>query len=77
MNALGAAAIVFAFVFGGAVLGMLLRGILPAHHLNDQGPMVVETRAPREVFELNPGDTCIVLARRAHHVMARMAVHVS
>lgn len=41
MNALGAAAIVFAFVFGGAVLGMLLRGILPAHHLNDQSRDVV------------------------------------
>ncbi len=36
-----------------------------------QGPMVVETRAPREVFELNPGDTCVVPARRAHHVMGK------
>jgi quercetin dioxygenase-like cupin family protein len=42
-----------------------------------QGPMVVETRAPREAFELNPGDTCIVPAWRAHHVMARMAAHAS
>jgi Protein of unknown function (DUF4239) len=41
MNALGAAAIVFASVFGGAVLGMLLRGILPAHHLNDESRDVV------------------------------------
>ncbi|HET6221616.1 MAG TPA: cupin domain-containing protein [Dongiaceae bacterium] len=36
-----------------------------------QGPMVVETRAPREVFELSPGDTCIVPARRAHHVIGK------
>jgi quercetin dioxygenase-like cupin family protein len=36
-----------------------------------QGPMVVETRAPREVFELNPGDTCIVPARRAHRTMGK------
>jgi len=41
MNALTAAAIVFAFVSGGAVLGMLLRRILPAHHLNDESRDVV------------------------------------
>jgi hypothetical protein len=41
MNALAAAAIVFAFVSGGAVLGMLLRGILPAHHLSDESRDVV------------------------------------
>ena len=41
MNALAAAAIVFAFVSGGTVLGMLLRGILPAHHLNDESRDVV------------------------------------
>jgi hypothetical protein len=41
MNALAAAAIVFAFVFGGAALGMLLRGILPAHHLSDESRDVV------------------------------------
>ena len=41
MSAFGAAAIVFAAVFGGAVLGMLLRGILPAHHRNDESRDVV------------------------------------
>jgi len=33
-----------------------------------EGPMVVETRAPRERFELMPGQRCTVPARRAHHV---------
>jgi hypothetical protein len=41
LSALGAAAIVFASVFGGALLGMLLRGILPAHHLSDESRDVV------------------------------------
>ena len=41
MNALAAAAIVFAFVSGGAALGMLLRGILPAHHLSEESRDVV------------------------------------
>jgi len=38
-----------------------------------QGPMVVETRAPREIFELNSGDTCIVPAKRAHRVSGKNA----
>ncbi len=33
-----------------------------------EGPMVVETRAPRERFELGPGERCAVPARRAHRV---------
>ena len=33
-----------------------------------EGPMVVETRAPRERFELMPGHRCTVPVRRAHHV---------
>jgi len=41
MTALVAAAIVFAFISSGAVLGMLLRGILPAHHLDDRSKDVV------------------------------------
>jgi hypothetical protein len=41
MNALAAAAIVFVFVSGGAGLGMLLRVVLPAHHLNDESRDVV------------------------------------
>jgi quercetin dioxygenase-like cupin family protein len=36
-----------------------------------QGPMVVETRAPRKIFELNPGETCVVPARRAHRVTGK------
>lgn len=36
-----------------------------------KGPMTVETRAPREVFELNPGETCKVPARRAHRVTGK------
>jgi hypothetical protein len=33
--------------------------------------MVVETRAPREVFELEAGDSCLVSAKRAHHVAGK------
>jgi quercetin dioxygenase-like cupin family protein len=36
-----------------------------------EGPMVVETRAPREIFELAPGGTCVVPARRAHRVTGK------
>ena len=36
-----------------------------------EGPMVVETRAPREIFELAAGGTCIVRARRAHRVTGK------
>ena len=36
-----------------------------------EGPMVVETRAPRERFELMPGQRCTVPARRAHHVSGK------
>ena len=36
-----------------------------------EGPMVVETRAPREVFELRPGETCVVPARRAHRTTGK------
>jgi quercetin dioxygenase-like cupin family protein len=36
-----------------------------------EGPMVVETRAPREIFELDPGGTCIVPAKRAHRVTGK------
>jgi quercetin dioxygenase-like cupin family protein len=32
------------------------------------GPMVVETRAPREIFKLRPGETCAVPAKRPHRV---------
>ncbi len=33
-----------------------------------QGPMVIETRAPREVFRLEPGETCTIPPKRAHRV---------
>lgn len=33
-----------------------------------EGPMVIETRAPRELFELMPGGSCAVPAKRAHRV---------
>ena len=33
--------------------------------------MVVETRAPRELFELQPGGTCVVPAKRAHRVTGK------
>jgi quercetin dioxygenase-like cupin family protein len=33
-----------------------------------EGPMVVETRAPRERFELMPGERCTIPSRRAHRV---------
>jgi len=36
-----------------------------------EGPMVVETRAPRERFELAHGDTCTVPAKRAHRVSGK------
>jgi len=35
------------------------------------GPMVIETRAPRDVFELKAGETCVVPARRAHRVTGK------
>lgn len=36
-----------------------------------EGPMTIETRAPREVFELNRGDSCLVPAKRAHRVTGK------
>ena len=41
------------------------------HFFCMQGPMVVETRAPREVWELQPGGTCRVSPRRAHRVIGK------
>ena len=32
-----------------------------------EGPMVVETRAPRGVFVLEPGERCAVAPKTAHH----------
>jgi quercetin dioxygenase-like cupin family protein len=36
-----------------------------------EGPMVVETRAPAARFELQPGESCSVPAKRAHRVGGR------
>lgn len=36
-----------------------------------EGSMVVETRAPREQFELIPGQRCAVPAKRAHRVSGK------
>ena len=33
-----------------------------------QGPMVILTRAPREVFKLMAGETCAIPAKRPHRV---------
>ena len=41
------------------------------HFICLEGPMVVETRAPRERFELAAGQRCTVPARRAHHVSGK------
>ena len=35
------------------------------------GPMVIETRAPRELVELKPGETHVVPAKRAHRVTGK------
>lgn len=41
MSALLVAAIVLVCIFAGALLGMILRGVLPAHHLSDESKDVV------------------------------------
>src|SRR5690348_5739587 len=33
-----------------------------------EGPMVVETRAPRHAYRLEPGERCVVPAKTAHYV---------
>src|SRR3977135_4724024 len=33
-----------------------------------EGPMVVETRAPRQTYRLEPGPRCAVPPKSAHHV---------
>ena len=33
-----------------------------------EGPMVVETRAPRNAYRLQPGERCTVPAKTAHYV---------
>ncbi len=42
MNPTIIAAVVFVFVFGGALLGMRLRIALPEHHLNDESKYIVK-----------------------------------
>ncbi len=36
-----------------------------------EGPMVVETRAPRAVHERQPGERCTVAPNTAHHVRGK------
>jgi quercetin dioxygenase-like cupin family protein len=36
-----------------------------------EGPMVIETRAPREAIELKPGETHVIPPRRAHRVTGK------
>jgi quercetin dioxygenase-like cupin family protein len=36
-----------------------------------QGPMVIETRAPREIIELKPGETHVIPSKRAHRVTGK------
>jgi quercetin dioxygenase-like cupin family protein len=38
-----------------------------------EGPMVVETRAPRHVYRLLPGERCAVPPKSAHYATARPA----
>ena len=42
MNSIGISAIVFGCVFGGAIVGKILRAILPEHHLSDESKDVVK-----------------------------------
>jgi hypothetical protein len=42
MSSIAISLIVFAFVFGGALLGMFLQSVLPQHHLNDKSKDVVK-----------------------------------
>ncbi len=49
---------------------------VPWHYHNEisdsfvclEGPMVVETRAPRHLYRLEPGQRCTVPPKTAHHV---------
>jgi quercetin dioxygenase-like cupin family protein len=40
-------------------------------YIGMEGTTIVETRAPRERFELRPGQTCRVPPKRAHHVSGK------
>lgn len=55
----------------------LARGqCVPWHYHNEiadsfvclEGPMIVETRAPRQTHRLEPGERCMVPAKTAHYV---------
>jgi quercetin dioxygenase-like cupin family protein len=41
-----------------------------------EGPMVVETRAPRHVYRLLPGERCAVPPKTAHYVHGEAPVQV-
>jgi len=38
------------------------------HAMTPPGPMVVETRAPRHIYRLLPGERCAVPPKTAHYV---------
>jgi quercetin dioxygenase-like cupin family protein len=40
-------------------------------YIGMEGTTVIETRAPRERFELAPGQRCSVPPKRAHHVSGK------
>ena len=42
MSALAISLIAFACIFGGTVLGMILRGVLPVHHMSDESKDAVK-----------------------------------
>ena len=42
MSPVETSAVIFACIFGSAMLGMWLRGVLPEHHLNDESKDVVK-----------------------------------
>ena len=42
MNSIAISSIVFAVVFGGAMLGMFLRTVLPKHHLDEESKDLVK-----------------------------------
>jgi len=54
---------------------------VPWHYHNEvtdsfvclEGPMVVQTRAPRNVYRLEPGERCAVPAKTAHQVQGENA----
>lgn len=59
-----------------SVLALAAGQEVPWHYHNEvtdsfvclEGPMVVQTRAPRNIYRLEPGQRCAVPAKTAHQV---------